>query len=216
MAQRILSPAGLQLALLAALAGFLGCDSDTPTTEDDTPPVGGLAACVPDGDLGYPGSGVALCAAGFLHREQALECHPELPRAGSPGYPQSRPGNSSCFVDADCRSLPNGYCVLRGDRLLCAYGCRQDVDCAANQLCLCAENLAGTCVAAECRTDADCSQGSLCAGPKDLTSGVPVHFACQSASDECSADCVSGPCHYRQELGRRVCGGPGAVPASSD
>lgn len=218
MTRGTLSADGLRLTLLAALASSVGCAEEAPAPGDDAVPVRGLMACLPDEDLGYPGSGVVRCQGGFLHREQALECQPELLRVGSPGYPERAPPSSSCFVDADCRQLPNGYCVLRGERLLCAYGCRQDADCAEHQLCLCTENLAGTCVAADCRTDADCAPGALCTGPRDLNGlvprpeEIPVHFACQSPRDECAGDCFSGPCHYRPELERRVCGGPGAVP----
>ena len=210
MAHRALSPDGLRLALLAAIAGSLGCARETATPENEAASARGLVACVPEEELGYPGSGVRLCAGQFLHREQAHECRPELLRPGSPGYPESRPLGSQCFTDADCRSLPDGHCVLRDSQLACAYGCRQDSDCAAQQLCLCGEGLAGKCVAAECRTDADCPAGSSCTGPKDLTSGVATHFACQSANDECAGDCPSGPCRYRPELGQRACGG--AVP----
>jgi len=218
MAHRAPSLDGIRLALLGALAGALGCASGASPAADDAPRVKGLVACVPEGDQGYPGSGVARCEAGFLHRARALECRPELARVGSPSYPESRPPNSSCFTDADCRSLPDGYCVLRDDRLLCAYGCRQDSDCGVDELCLCTERLAGSCVAADCRTDADCPEGSSCTGPLDLnglvsSAAIPVFFACQSASDECAGDCFGGPCHYRPELGRRVCGGPSAVPS---
>lgn len=218
MTRSTLSPESLRLMLLAAIAGSLGCAEDTAAAGDPPAPVRGLVACVPDEDLGYPNSGVVSCEGGFLHREQALECRPELLRVGSPGYPQSPPPSSTCFSDADCRQLPDGYCVQLGERLVCAYGCRQDSDCAANQLCLCTQGLAGTCVAADCRTDADCPTGALCTGPRDLSGlvvrpeSIPVHFACQSERDECAGDCFSGPCHYRAELEQRVCGGPGAVP----
>src|SRR5262245_33941252 len=111
MAQRALSVDGRRLALLAVLASAWGCADETAPS-DASPPVGGLVACVPEGDQAYPGSGVVRCDAGFLHREQALECRPELARVGSPGYPESRPLNSLCFSDADCRALPDGYCVL--------------------------------------------------------------------------------------------------------
>lgn len=219
MSQRSLSTDGFRLTLLAAIASF-GCASESgggPTTKDTTTQELGLKECVPESDHGYPGSGVVLCNGDFLHREQALECHAELLRPGQDGYPASRQDaavSSGCFVDADCHSAPDGYCVLQGDRLVCAYGCRQDSDCAANELCLCGTELAGNCVLAECRTDADCPEGSLCTGPKDLRDIFPVHFACQQAVDRCAGDgdCTENTCHYTSKDGFRTCPAPPPSP----
>jgi hypothetical protein len=215
-----LSTDGFRLALLAAIAGSLGCASGSGGAPSgaDGELTRGLSACTLSGERGYPGSGVLECSLRFVHREQALECRPDLLRAGSPGYPTSRSeaaANSTCFTDQDCRQLSGGMCVLRDRQLLCAYGCRLDSDCADNQLCLCNEGLAGVCVAAECRTDADCPQGSLCTGPGNSQRYVRQHFSCQQASDECAGDSqcdIETYCQYDPQQGHKVCLGQGPVP----
>jgi hypothetical protein len=222
MSQRSLSPDGFRLALLAAIAGSLGCptgDDGARTAENTGAVTRALKECVPEQDHGYPGSGVVECKGDFLHRDQANECRPDLLRPGQPGYPASRLDaavNSDCYTDADCRSGPTPFCVLYGDRLLCANGCRQDTDCARNELCLCGTGLAGKCVLADCRTDSDCPESALCTGPDDVGGLVPVHFACQQAADLCAgdADCSRDACHYSPASGHRSCVGPGPQPGS--
>jgi hypothetical protein len=221
MSPAALSTDGFRLALLAAIAGSLGCGSGsggTRTDAGDAELSRGFSACSPTGDLGYSGSGVVQCSERFLHRARALECRPDLLRPGAAGYPASRSeasANSSCFTDQDCPQGYDGMCVLRDQQLLCAYGCRQDEDCGAGQLCLCNEGLAGECVPAECRTDADCAAGSLCTGPANLGGYVTLHFSCQQASDECAGDADCGSqtyCQFDSQLGHKVCRGIGAVP----
>jgi hypothetical protein len=208
------------LALLAAIGAGLGCSNETtPDSVTDAPLPPGLRACTPDGDLGYPGSGVVKCSERFLHRDQALQCRPDVVGVGEQGYP-ANPGDAAsstkyCFVDADCNQASSGHCLLTAGRLMCAYGCRRDSDCGSGQLCLCGEGLVGSCVAAECRSDADCAAGSLCTGPANSESYVRQHFSCQQASDECAGDSQCGAetfCQFDPELGHKICLGSGPMP----
>jgi hypothetical protein len=131
---------------------------------------------------------------------------------------------SYCRSDADCSKQPHGFCSearhLAG-YCGCFYGCMQDSDCDAGNVCFCGTPV-GHCVPATCKDDTTCSQGNLCASylapcvPGMLTSGGACTgavngcfsgFACQTPSDECLYDTDCLPNNGRCELhgDHRVC-----------
>jgi len=151
------------------------------TPDDDLPPDAVDAGSPPDGDVDPPtedGCGFEGC----------------------------------CSRDSDCTAAPHGYCAP-GDGFdslpapYCHYGCVDDSECDAGQVCLCGD-LIGICVSARCSVDADCG-GSLACTPYTRSPGCPgIEFACQTATDRCvsDADCEGGAqCSLQSEASGRSC-----------
>lgn len=150
-------------------------------------------------------TGFVLCEDGSIHREAANECPTEVPR--SEGMPDYDPARDQCEFDRDCPA--NSYCgrqEIEGGLTLgytCISGCVQDSDCAADQLCLCADPI-GKCVPATCKTDAECGAGLECAS-HDPTHGCGhVAFACQTPDDTCRVACAQNMCALNEQ-GVREC-----------
>jgi len=126
---------------------------------------------------------------GFVHRKESGTCASHVPRP----EPQPEGFNvSACKFDADCVEHPYGWCTIgQTNDTYCNYGCVSDSDCAANQLCQCAEPV-GRCVPADCTSDADCASGFLCRAYDSSGGCELIHFTCQTPADSCStdADCV--------------------------
>jgi hypothetical protein len=123
------------------------------------------------------------------------KCDSKLPHAGS--IPALDPQSDECTQDSQCTAKPNGFCSALHPGFIevkahnvCIYGCTQDSECGAAEICQCGTEI-GACVSARaCRSDQDC-QGLLCA-QFDVCPGVPSYdFACQKPNDECvtDADC---------------------------
>lgn len=134
-------------------------------------------------------SGYEQCAEGYLHRPVAQTCASTLPR------PEACPGadeeGSQCTTDADCTDQPHGVCGNGGGNqapgCFCYYGCVDDSECGAGQICLCGDPVGG-CVQASCTTDDDCEGDALCAPYITEPGCGGTAFACQSPADECSTD----------------------------
>jgi hypothetical protein len=131
------------------------------------------------------GTGVVACD-GFTHRSEAVQCTSTVPRPEP--YPNA-PATAACKSDADCTAMPYGWCGGGGQvpGPYCNYGCAQDSDCAADQLCQCGTPT-GMCVTAECHADADCSAGFLCRSFDPSRGCSFTNFRCQSAADTCGSD----------------------------
>jgi hypothetical protein len=153
--------------------------------------------CLHPNDLG---NGLISCD-GLTHRNAPSMCMTSVP-CTEPG-PTMSP-SAQCESDADCTAKPYGWCASGGQLPgppgpgpFCEYGCVQDSDCDASQVCDCG-NPVGQCVHADCITDADCKAGFLCI-VYDASGGCnATTFTCQSPLDTCSsdADCTSlGPNH---------------------
>ena len=136
--------------------------------------------------------GFERCAEDIEHRVSAEQCN-----APAPSQCQGKQG---CQSNADCTDNPNGHCIGTlppGGNCSCTYGCAQDSDCAAGQLCQCGSPV-GRCVTAQCRTDADCGSGKLCV--ETLFDGCSRGYACQTDADECSR----GTCGPAQPPGNEI------------
>ena len=164
-----------------------------------------------------PDTKLISCANGLTHRAQRVTC--TFTGAGGEGGAAGAGANdagaagavaefSECATNADCASLPYGYCEDNtdfGGVRLCRSGCATDKDCN-HGACICNGVNPGICVSAGCQVDADCASGSLCV----LTVGVcgSESFHCTSPLDECldSNDCVTkggGSCSFEND--HRVC-----------
>ena len=135
------------------------------------------------------GGGLIQCD-GFRHRETSGTCPSKVPRSDQ--HLAISP-TAECKTDADCTAKPYGVCQAAGQPQgiggssgvsvpvgpFCSYGCAQDRDCAANELCQCGDPV-GFCTPAHCKTDADCNPGFLCAG--HITQGCDGNttYTCQS------------------------------------
>jgi hypothetical protein len=157
--------------------------------------------CTEPMEVTSPPSGYVRCANGMVHRPEKRQCPESLPRSRV----LTDAGSAPCRRDADCQAKPHGHCEywngLAGSGYACEYGCVNDAECAAGEICLCGDPT-GTCVAAGgCTTDADCGGTLLCVG---FTEGcMTTRFACQSFDDTCGSefDCA----------GKAVCVGSGCV-----
>jgi hypothetical protein len=155
------------------------------------------------------GGGVIQCDD-FIHRTESKTCASKLPRPEP--YPNP-PATAQCKQDADCTDKPNGWCgnAESGGGIpgpFCQYGCLNDSDCGAEQLCLCGDPV-GRCVqATDCRTDLMCSPGYLCRSYDTSRGCGIINFACQTFKDECGGDaecaakvpgsyCVPNPENFR-------------------
>lgn len=170
--------AGLLAALSLTTAAC--ADKGAPEPGPTTPPF----SC----ESPQPLDGFEVCEGGWMHRPEVHECSSALPR---PTMCQGDPEVASeCQQDSDCTALPNGMCEtgFEGD-CYCDYGCLNDADCDAGQICMCGDPV-GQCVAAECTVDADCEEG-FCVNYDASPGCNDITFACQTAADECvsAADC---------------------------
>lgn len=138
-------------------------------------------------------SGIEQCADnGLKHRPStAVQCTSGLPRTIV--FEPEGSFEVQCTSDLDCTDKPHGFCGYADGQvpdLVCTYGCLTDTDCAADELCVCGENV-GQCVASSCKQDSDCGDGFMCAYWGETTGiGCPVtpHYVCQTAEDECAVD----------------------------
>jgi len=129
-------------------------------------------------------------------------------QGGAPAYTTS---TDECSSDADCGE--HGMCFLGQTNApffsecsfgppppqpdvpdyarTCSFGCRQDSDCDADQICVCGSEI-GSCwtvsPVAGCQEDADCEDGYLCLSNARTSDFGESQFACQLPGDECSVD----------------------------
>ncbi len=158
------------------------------------------------------------CANGLKHRAQALACTFTVPPPSAGGAAGAGAGGASaagddgagdtpitCFRDADCAGLPNGYCDGDGGFSLtvCHSGCTTDSDCGAG-VCACNGTNPGRCTSAGCQADADCGPGGFCAPTPSICG--PNTFQCMKLEDECSTTAKCGAADSCVlENGRHVC-----------
>jgi len=152
-------------------------------------------------------TGYENCSEGYMHRSSAVACANALPRAEV--CESSYPEGDSCTQDSDCTDAPNGFCGVApygAGNCSCSYGCVEDADCGAGQICVCGDPV-GRCVAADCTTDADCEGDLLCTTYITEPGCGGTAFACQTADDECAkdADCASGQQCTIDSEGVRIC-----------
>lgn len=156
---------------------------------------GGAAswACVDMPLLADADTGFFRCASGSIHRPEVKACPSKLPTSNTCGEVMGGGIPSGCQADTDCKDAPNGYCNQTsggaGIFCSCAYGCTEDKDCLAGQICACGGSI-GVCSVAACTKDADCGAGSACLGYL-IVSGCgasSLGFACATAQDECQGD----------------------------
>ncbi len=128
---------------------------------------------------------------GMVHRPEKRQCPETIPRAGF-----SIDAGADCHRDADCTAKPHGHCEwwssLIGSGTRCEYGCVNDAECGAGQICLCGA-VTGTCTGTtDCTQDADCG-GLMCVGYYEACE--QTRFSCQSLDDTCGGflDCQSSP-----------------------
>jgi hypothetical protein len=168
----------------------------------------GVAACdgaTPVVALGQD-SGYEQCEGGWLHRKEVVVCASALPRATTCDAAGTTGG---CTTDADCIEQPNGHCdpdSFGAGGCYCEYGCVQDSDCAAGQICVCGDPV-GYCSTASCSSDADCGGDALCATYITEPGCGGFAYACQTGADECSSDADCPADHQcTLEGDHRVCG----------
>jgi hypothetical protein len=153
------------------------------------------------------GGGWEQCGDGKLRRPTVASCE----YAARPRKLEATGQADECHEDADCKEKPNGMCELRFSGFspavnACSYGCVQDSDCGASEVCVCGSATpfefgqwhprpAGTCYRTEgCSSDADCA-GKSCSAYDERPGCYSPVFACESADDECSVpeDCQGFP-----------------------
>ncbi|HEY3254250.1 MAG TPA: ferritin-like domain-containing protein [Polyangiaceae bacterium] len=180
------------------------------------PGAGGVAFICSDPTLS-PGTYLATCQNGLVHRPQAVACgSPANSAPGTGGVAGTGASGSAgaggampiaCSSNDDCPSFNLGWCENRAPLAgVCHAGCVQDSDCDAGGLCQCdSQTPAGRCVYGNCRVDSDCGLESVCAQVVQ-TCGQPT-FRCSHATDECltSADCPLGELCLAAESGRLAC-----------
>jgi hypothetical protein len=163
-------------------------------------------------------TGFETCSTGMRHRPTATSCPSLFPRKGDGAdflrgvfprlYEQSSSDKPACLVDSDCTAKPHGFCMfdLPPVTTACWYGCIDDSECAAGQICLCDEPV-GHCAIASCKTDTDCGDGYVCGSyePIGAQCGVDDAFACQTPMDQCAAICRSPGAFCTFQGGRRTC-----------
>lgn len=140
------------------------------------------------------GAGYEQCEGGPIHRPSVEECASSLPRADKIAPPVE---GGDCASDADCTAMPHGYCEpgIQLPGLFCSYGCVNDAECGAGNICLCGDPV-GSCVTASCTSDQDCGAGLRCQSYDGSHGCGFVSFACQTPSDTCGsdADCAGAYC----------------------
>lgn len=202
----------------SAAAGAAGqLDATAGAAGQESEPSGGSGPGCEDPEpviLGDFDTGRVRCGNGVTHRAESVACRSELPRQDFvPPDPDTLPGAMiTCTSDEDCTDRPYGYCQVIScggcvPGTQCAYGCVENSDCDAGDVCDCGQSI-GTCRPATCSSTADCEEGMLCA-QWDATPfvGCPtmISYACQSPDDECisNADCEGDHCEVQD--GVRQC-----------
>jgi hypothetical protein len=132
--------------------------------------------------------GYESCGGGVLHRPSKQVCPNNTPR---PGVMVTADGGPNfCTKDSDCTAKPYGYCMQNGvgadGFTICSYGCTQDSECPAGDICLCDEPV-GQCVQASCTQDSECT-GGMCASYNPEPGCPSTSFACQTPRDTCLSD----------------------------
>ncbi len=194
----------LSSSMIVAAAMLVACSSDSGGS-GNVGGTGGSAASDAGGAGGTAGTAgktsVGECTGskpiadrpGFQRCEEAIEHRPTAEQCNVPAPSKCGQSPKGCKSNAECTAEPNGYCagtLPPGSTCTCIYGCTQDSDCAAGQLCKCGAERS-FCATAKCRTDADCGAGKLCVETlfDDCTRG----YACQTDADECSRGTCGDP-----------------------
>lgn len=164
-----------------------------------------------------PTSKLTNCGNGRMHRPTAIACTftgtggtPGIGGAGGASAGGSG-GNTYCTSDAECASLPLGFCYREGNAApVCKAGCVSDAECGGG-VCACDGTHPGHCVPAGCHTDADCGPTSLCAVASGICGGLS--FQCISPQDQCvsNSECPGGTCAMsgdHRACSNTVCGRP--------
>lgn len=125
----------------------------------------------------------------------------------------------SCSEDSDCTERPFGKCVqgfgMIGAYCGCEYACEVDADCAMDEVCVCADQLAGhylhsVCVPAECESNAECASGACDLSLYFNGCKQEAILACRTDNDECSTDSDCGEdstCAFDHNMGAWTCQG---------
>lgn len=168
-------------------------NSETVLAEDDEP------------------SGYEACAAGPVHRAQAVECRFDPAAPGD--CPADAADDSRCRSDADCSDAAQRCQTIETEPILrcsCQESspCQSDADCDDGQACFC-DGVRSSCIPASCRIDADCPDGSLCALHErtQVCRSEYRTLACVAADDAChsAADCQTGDLCLPQQDGSWAC-----------
>ena len=126
-------------------------------------------------------------------------------------------GAPKCTSLADCR--PDGS-TIDYFYVACLHGvcseddCIIDSDCAAGQVCACADQLGSPirigneCLTTQCQVDADCGGGQVCSASIGTCNELQGYY-CHTPSDECLTDtdcCGTTPlCAYQTSSGHWAC-----------
>ena len=151
-------------------------------------------------------TGFLICANGVIVRPVVAQCPSALPRPDE--VPNYEPESDTCRYDSDCTAGAHGYCARTPGYPYfnrCVYGCVQDADCNAGQICLCGDPVGNCMLATDCTSDADCGTGLHCAGV--VGDCGAVIFACQTRADTCATDtdCTPNTCRVDVDAGGRAC-----------
>jgi hypothetical protein len=145
---------------------------------------GGLAGTTGVGGLGAPaGTGAGGGASGSEGGTGGLE---------GP-VPCNNPSQVFSGGIVTCQSGPTQHRVSP-EMCTSPSGCRNDTDCAPDELCLC-DLVMNSCIKTACHADAECGPGLLCA------LGFPDGYVCQTFDDECTTTCPPdrGTCVVEQK-----------------
>lgn len=208
---------------LAPVVLVCACGGTSITREGDAGAGGKNAA---GGEIGNGGA-VATGGSGgnrggvpMNHRPTAIACGVRPP-AGDAAPPQGQsPGIQPCMTNPDCKSGPNGRCIVGRIGPHCTYDqCFNDDDCGKGSVCGCstATSEGSRCLNPGCQVDADCP-GSFCSptfGTCGAYGGV-TSYQCHTQNDECLDDsecmspvpgncCEPGYCAYDPNLGHWAC-----------
>lgn len=189
--RRFASVDGCARWLFAALGiAAAGCSGDTESSTSSKNPY----PCKDPQPVVVAGqdTGVDSCGTISVRRREKKTCPEAMPRANPCSATQM-----NCTADTDCAAQAHGFCSYSQggggapSSCNCAYGCADDSECPAGQLCLCGDPV-GRCVPATCSTGADCGPGFDCISP--VGQCYSSTLTCQTAKDECSSaeDCALG------------------------
>lgn len=181
------------LAAAGAVGLFQGCGSPPPA---ESAAVANGLECTDSMPyfIRAQQTGFSECkGSGLKHRVRATVCPTFLPRGAAEvkqaiGQDAVKSEQFECERDEDCKRSVNGECKRDETKpgSYCAYGCRADADCAADELCLC-DYPVGRCVHALCRADEDCEGSAVCGEYVPKTDCNGVAYACQTPKDECAS-----------------------------
>lgn len=215
--------ASLSLALFFACSSSKDAPIDAPASTNGPDAAGDTGAPPPKAPecrnpkpvLAFDQSdtGYVSCDGGAMHRVQMHACPTRLPRATLCGFPPVDGGlKQDCRSDSECTTKPKGFCTTSSHNAtcFCDYGCTEDADCPAGNICVCGDPQ-GQCMPAECTSDAQCG-GLLCLRSNDTTCGKA--FACQKPTDPCTSnlDCKPPYSACTIDKGVRSCQAPGFCP----